>query len=77
VNILLGREVMPERIQEHCTIDALYAEILPLLSDGEKRDRQLVAFEQVQAALTTKNGLPNAVAAEQVLRMAGLRTAAP
>ncbi|NQV45589.1 MAG: lipid-A-disaccharide synthase [Rhodospirillales bacterium] len=69
VNILLAKEVMPERIQEHCTPDELYGEILPLLSDGEKRQQQLAAFELVRQQLSPENGQPDDIAAQQILKM--------
>ncbi|MBC8445133.1 MAG: lipid-A-disaccharide synthase, partial [Rhodospirillaceae bacterium] len=52
VNILCDKEVMPERLQERCTPDELYTELLPLLSGDKRRELQLQAFRQVRELLT-------------------------
>jgi lipid-A-disaccharide synthase len=71
VNILLAREVMPERLQERCTPDELCAELIPLLSGGPEREQQLAAFGQVRGQLSLPGKMPNDVAAREVLRIIG------
>ncbi len=67
VNILCEKEVMPERLQEHCTPDALCAELIPLLSGGQKRTDQLDAFRQVRGRLSPPDGTPDQIAAHHIL----------
>ncbi len=70
-NILLGREVMPERLQERCTPDELCAALTPLLSGGLERAQQLAAFGQVRGQLSRPGEMPDDVAAREVLRIIG------
>ncbi len=76
VNILMGREVMPERIQEDCTSDILSADLVNLLENANARTMQLDAFAQVRAMLTPDgegDGQIGAnIAAREVLRLAGV-----
>lgn len=66
-NILLGREVMPEILQEDCTADNLVSRLYPLLSDNAARKDQLNAFNLVRAKLTPTTATPNGLAAEAVI----------
>ena len=50
-NIILGREAVPELIQERCTAERLARALRPLLEAGPERDRQLAAFREVRARL--------------------------
>jgi len=51
-NILLGdRPVMPELIQEACTVEAIMRELLPLLENGEAAAHQHQAFATLQEIL--------------------------
>ena len=51
VNIIAGREVMPEYLQEQCTAPALSAAIAELLESPSRRDAQKAAFGDVMQAL--------------------------
>ena len=44
-NLILGQNVVPERVQWDCTPDKLAEALLPLLENGPDRRRQLEAFE--------------------------------
>jgi len=54
VNLVAGREVVPERLQERMTPDALAAAMDPLLQPGHPvREAQLAAFTEVRSKLGT------------------------
>lgn len=46
-NILLGREAIPERLQEECTPEKLAAALKPLLTDAHARQTQIDALNHV------------------------------
>lgn len=69
-NLVLGENVVPEFLQEHCTVKNLMQALLPLLSDSPERKRQLDAFERLDALMETGVAHPSARAAEIVLREA-------
>lgn len=69
VNLLAGEAVVPERLQEHCTPEALAAALLPLLTEAAAAARQRTAFARVLRALRGPGGLaPSEAAAQAVLR---------
>lgn len=51
VNILLGREVIPECMQEHCTPENIYSRMLPLLEQETARAVQQQAMQKVTEML--------------------------
>lgn len=54
VNLVAGREVVPELLQERMTVEALAAAMDPLLQPGHPvREAQLAAFTEVRAKLGT------------------------
>jgi len=67
VNITLGREAVPEVLQEACTADRLAAEARALLGDETVRSRQRAAFRDAVAELAGGDGLPSDRAARIVL----------
>jgi lipid-A-disaccharide synthase len=69
-NLVLGENVVPEFMQEDCTVENLTRELLPLLSDTPQRRRQLEAFARLDAAMEIGVAHPSARAAEIVLREA-------
>ena len=69
-NLVLGENVVPEFLQEHCTVENLTQALLPLLSDTPERQRQLDAFARLDAVMETGIAHPSARAAEIVLREA-------
>ena len=68
VNLIAGRRIVPELIQDDCTPDAIAAETLALLTDRERAAETRRALEDVR----TKLGGPGASgrAAEAVLEVA-------
>ena len=69
-NLVLGENVVPEFLQEDCTVENLTEALLPLLSDGPERQRQLDAFARLDAVMEIGVAHPSARAAEIVLREA-------
>lgn len=70
INILAGREVVPELVQHDCTPQKLADEITSLLTDEAKRTAQKEAFGDILAMLEASHGdLPAVSAAKQVLEL--------
>ncbi len=69
-NLVLGENVVPEFLQEDCTVENLTQALLPLLSDTPERQRQLDAFARLDAVMEIGVAHPSARAAEIVLREA-------
>jgi lipid-A-disaccharide synthase len=69
VNLLAGRAVVPELLQEDCTPDKLAATVLALLGDAGMAAAQRAAFEDVVASLVPPAGRPSDAAAAEVLRV--------
>ncbi len=67
VNLLSGRELVPELIQENATPQAFAAAIAPLLAGGPAADAQRAGFATLRAALTPPEGTPSQAAAAAVL----------
>lgn len=68
-NLILGRSIVPEFIQETAVPQALAAALLAALDDGEARRRQLDGFAEVEAIMRSAGADPaaNAVAAALAL----------
>jgi len=69
VNLLAGRKVVPELLQEDCTPEKLAATVLELLSDGAAAASQREAFLGVLESLRPPAGLPSDAAAREVLHV--------
>ncbi len=67
VNILLGREAVPELLQEDCTPDRLAAALTRLIEDGAARAAQIAAAGEVAALLGAEGPPPSERAARVVL----------
>ncbi len=67
VNLLAGREIVPELLQEQCRADLLERTVLDLLADGSAAERQREALAGVLASLRPPAGLPSDAAAREVL----------
>jgi lipid-A-disaccharide synthase len=67
VNLLAGRLVVPELLQQDCTPEKLAATLRTLLDDPDAADAQRAAFRGVIASLVPPSGLPSAAAAAEVL----------
>jgi lipid-A-disaccharide synthase len=66
-NLVLGREVIPEFLQENCTPENLARALRPLLSDTPERSKQAEAFAGLDAIMSTGNQPPSVRAADIVL----------
>ena len=69
VNLLAGRLVVPELLQEQCNADKLAATLQSLLEDASAADAQRAAFREVMASLSPAGRSPSMAAAEEVLRV--------
>jgi lipid-A-disaccharide synthase len=70
VNLILGENVIPERIQWDCTPEKLTETLLPLLAGTPERRRQLDAFARLDDIMSTGDESPSARAARIVLEVA-------
>ena len=66
-NLVLGENVIPEFLQEHCTPDNLSRALRDVLSDTPMRQRQLKAFAGIDGIMATGSKSPSLRAAEVVL----------
>ena len=71
VNILLGREVVPEFVQEKCRGDLIGAYICKLLEDPATCEEQMRSVDSALAMLHPPNGLPSDAAAAFVVALLG------
>ncbi len=70
VNLLAGREVVPELLQERCTARRLAVVVERLVGDLAERDAQRAAFGAVLASLAPGDGRrPSEAAASEILRV--------
>jgi lipid-A-disaccharide synthase len=67
VNLVLGREVIPEILQETCQADTLAQAVTLLLADPTARAEQLKGYQEAIAQLTASKGLPTELAARVIL----------
>jgi len=69
LNLLAGREIVPEMIQQACTPDRLAAVLTHLLTDPAAADAQRVACRVELDKLRPPHGLPSEAAADAVLEL--------
>jgi lipid-A-disaccharide synthase len=74
VNLILGREAVPEFIQERATAQALADALRPLLTDESARRRQIADLDTAARALGEGGEAPSLRAARAVLDLAGRKT---
>lgn len=72
-NILLSRNVVPELLQEHCTVEAIVREAGPLWTDERARSSQADAFRELDAVLETAGAPPSQRAAAAVREIVAKR----
>jgi lipid-A-disaccharide synthase len=70
VNLILGENVIPERIQWNCTPEKLTEALLPLFADSPERQRQLAAFARLDDVMSIGDEPPSMRAARIVLEAA-------
>jgi len=66
-NLVIGKEVVPEFLQENCTAEALAKSLREVLTDTPLRQRQIEAFATLDSVMSTGGAPPNLRAAEIVL----------
>jgi len=69
VNVLAGRPVVPELLQENCTPERLSTTLAALLASPEIAAAQRSGFRSVLAGLSPPEGLPSEAAAAAVLEL--------
>jgi lipid-A-disaccharide synthase len=71
VNLLVGREVVPELLQQDCTPAKLADMVERLIGERALADAQRAAFREVASRLAPPSGTPAEAAAREVLAMLG------
>jgi lipid-A-disaccharide synthase len=66
-NLVIGKDVIPEYLQEACTPENLAQALSDVLTDSSLRRRQLDAFARLDAIMSTGNQPPSVRAADIVL----------
>ncbi len=69
-NLVLGENVVPEFMQEDCTVENLTRALMPLFSDRPERQRQLYAFARLDSVMEIGVAHPSVRAADIVLKEA-------
>lgn len=65
-NLIIGENVVPERIQGTCNAAQLTADLLPLLHNGIERRRQMAGFAALDTAMAIGDEWPSAKAAKVI-----------
>jgi lipid-A-disaccharide synthase len=65
-NLVIGENVVPERIQRECNPERLTADLLPLLGQTALRNRQIAGFERLGDAMDIGDQSPSGKAASIV-----------
>ncbi|WOH78507.1 lipid-A-disaccharide synthase [Bradyrhizobium sp. BEA-2-5] len=73
-NLVIGRDVIPEYLQEDCTPEKLAAALGDVLADSPDRLRQLVGFATMDGKMSTGDQPPSVRAADIVLAEMGRRS---
>lgn len=66
-NLVLGKDVIPEFLQEDCTPEKLATALAEVLTDSPMRRQQTEAFAQLDTIMSTGNKSPSVLAADIVL----------
>lgn len=66
-NLVLGRNVIPEYLQEDCNPDALARALLPLMNDTPQRAEMIAALSEMRTRLGDDGGLKPAERASEVV----------
>ena len=74
-NIIIGRNAIPELLDEEVTAEALAGHALELLADGAPRERQLAALAEVADKMAVSGSSPSARAAAEILDLLATRDA--
>lgn len=71
VNLVLGRKLIPEFLQEECRAEKISPVLEALMSDGPIRAQQAEGFEEACRLLGFGQRAPSEKAAEQILKIIG------
>ncbi len=71
VNLLAGRQIVPELLQQDCAPARLAETLRILLTDASAAEAQRAAFAPVMASLQAPDGTPSDAAAHAVLELLG------
>lgn len=66
-NLVIGKDVIPEYLQEDCTPSSLAQALSEVLADSSLRRQQLDAFARLDTIMSTGNQPPSVLAADIVL----------
>ncbi|MDA9440749.1 lipid-A-disaccharide synthase [Bradyrhizobium sp. CCBAU 51745] len=66
-NLVIGKDVVPEFLQEDCTPEKLAGALSEVLTDTPMRRQQVEAFAQLDTIMSTGNTSPSVLAADIVL----------
>lgn len=66
-NLVIGKDVIPEFLQEDCTPEKLAAALSEVLAETPMRKQQVEAFAQLDTIMSTGNKSPSVLAADIVL----------
>jgi lipid-A-disaccharide synthase len=66
-NLVIGKDVIPEFLQENCTPEKLAPVLADVLTDTPARRQQLEAFARLDQIMSTGNSAPSVLAADIVL----------
>jgi lipid-A-disaccharide synthase len=66
-NLVIGKDVIPEFLQEDCTPEKLAGALSEVLADTPMRRQQVDAFAQLDTIMSTGNKSPSVLAADIVL----------
>ncbi len=66
-NLVLGENVFPEFLQEHCTPEKLSAALLPLFNGGPERRAQRAGLAKIRERMFLPEGTPSGTAAGVIL----------
>ena len=70
-NILLGRKIVPELLQEDCNKENILRNVSELLKKGDLYEKQIEGFEKVREILGFGEQTPSANACDVLLKIAG------
>ena len=68
-NIMLGREIIPELLQERCVCGNICQYVLELLKHGDLYERQMEGFDKVKEILSQGRQTPSENASDVVLEL--------
>lgn len=68
-NLVAGRNVVPEFIQDNATAQALSRELLAVLANGEAREAQLAGFNEIETMMRAAGPSPATNAVDAVLAL--------